>query len=375
MCGSSWRYASLVMGVASVLVAAPALAAEPPISATSRIPMSSDFPGSEAYSKSLARRVTDWENRDYSLTCDQVVEKPVKVRMRKGKGVVNGGDIGGFDRWDVEVQKIAQGSLTGLGGVTAVLFRCSPQPGNFFSQELRIYHTGDGSEIGRTATFETLELPPQYQPKSLVVKDGRIAADVKFYEPEDSHASGPSTLRHVTWTWGDGRFTTHVVDARAEKRGAAVDLGHQPITVNGMAPLKLGMSRGDAAKAIGASIPGKEGRRVCTDFSVEGAPEGLLLRFTSDRLVAIYVMRPATKSSTRSGIHIGSSRHDVLRTYAGEITATTPDYGGEELVFAPAAPKFAGRVIRFSMSDGVVESFIAGEREWAKIAPSCGGPE
>ncbi|MFB6576879.1 hypothetical protein ACFCYC_05460 [Streptomyces sp. NPDC056402] len=363
------------MGVVYVLVAASALAVEPSAAAASRILGHGDVLGPEAYSNSLAYRAVDWENRNYDLTCDQVVEKPVKVQMRKGKGVVSGGDIGGFDRWDVEVQKIAQGSLPRLGGVTAVLFRCSPQPGNFFSQELRIYRTGSGSEIGRTATFETPELPPQYQPKSLVVKDGRIAADVKFYEPEDSHASGPSTLRHVTWTWGDGRFTTHVVDVRPEDRGEAVDLRHQPVTVNGMGPLKLGMSRGDAAKAIGSLIPGKEGRRVCTDFSVEGAPEGLLLRFTSDRLVAIYVVRPATKISTRSGAHIGSARDDVLRTYGGEIAATTPDYGGEELVFAPVAPKFAGRVIRFSMSNGVVESFIAGEREWARIAPSCGGPE
>ncbi|MEU6868121.1 hypothetical protein ABZ924_33660 [Streptomyces sp. NPDC046876] len=318
--------------------------------------------------------MVDWENRNYSLTCDDIVDKPVKAEVRNARGVVKGDDIGGYDRWEVEVQRTAQGSLPSLGRVTAVLFYCSPQPSNFFEQELRVYRTDDGSEIGRTPTFETPELPPQYQPKSLVFKDSRLAADVKFYGPDDSHADGPSILRHVTWTWRGSHFITHVADTGSEDRGA-VDLSRQAITVNGMGPLKIGMSRGDAAKAIGSPIPGKEGRRVCTDFSVEGGPEGLLLRFASDRLVAIYVIPPAKNISTRSGIHIGSTRDDVLDTYAGEITATTPDYGGEELVFEPAAPEFKGKVIMFSMNNDAVEAFIAGERDWARFAPSCGVPE
>ncbi|WP_326827150.1 hypothetical protein [Streptomyces sp. NBC_01751] len=326
------------------------------------------------YPKLPQSNVVDWENRDYRLTCDDIVDKPVQAAIRNGKGIVKSGDISRYDRWEVELQRTAQGRLPHLGNVTAVLFYCSPQPSNFFMQELRVYRTDDGSEIGRTPTFNVPELPPQYQPKSLVIKNGRLAAAVKFYGPDDSHANGPSILRHITWTWENGRFTTHEAHAKPEAQGRS-DPSRQPITVNGMGPLKMGMSRNEAARAIGMPIPGEEGRRVCTDFTVEGGPEGLLLRFTSDRLVAIYVTRPATTIATRSGIHIGTTRDDVLNTYAGEITAVTPDYGGEELVFAPSAPGFAGRVIRFEISDGAVETFIAGERDWAVFAPSCGGPE
>ncbi|MGW0793002.1 hypothetical protein ACWD04_33610 [Streptomyces sp. NPDC002911] len=318
--------------------------------------------------------MVDWENRNYDLTCDDIVDKPVNVAVRNGKGVAKGSRIGGYDRWEVKVQRTAQGSLPRLGDVTAVLFYCSPQPSNFFMQELRVYRTDDGSEIGRTPTLNTPELPPQYQPRSLIIEEGRLAADVKFYGPEDSHADGPSILRHVTWTWEDSRFVTHGADGDLEARGRD-DLSRQRITVNGLGPLELGMSRDEASKAIGARIPGNMSRRICTDFNVEGGPEGLLLRFASERLVAIYVVRPATKISTLSGIHIGSTRDAVLDTYRGEITSTTPDYGGEELIFAPAAPRFAGKVIRFQMSDGVVETFIAGERDWARFAPYCGGPE
>ncbi|WP_159062887.1 hypothetical protein [Streptomyces scabiei] len=296
------------------------------------------------------------------------MEKAVKVNLRDGKGVVKGEGIGGYDRWEVKVQRTAHGKLPGLGDVTAVLFHCSPQPSNFFLQELRIYRT-DGREIGRTPTFDVPGLSPQFQPRTLVVKNSRISADVMFYGPEDSHANGPSIRRHVAWTWDGRRFVAHGVNAAPQ-----VDLSRQSVTVNGMGPLRIGMSRDEAEKAIRVSIP--EGRhdtgRHCTDHVVDGGPKGLYLRFAYNHLVAIYVAPPAKKISTASGVHIGSIRGDVLNTYAGEITANT-DYGNEKLVFAPTAPKFAGRVIVFDIFDGAVSSFIAGEPDYT--TGSCGAAD
>ncbi|MFE9967509.1 cutinase family protein [Streptomyces sp. NPDC005525] len=331
--------------------------------------------GSFLASKAIAGKSADWRNRTYALTCDDTVDKPVRVAVRNGTGIAKDASIGAGKRWDVKVQRTSQGRLPRLGSVTAVLFYCSPQPSNFFKQELRVYRTNNGREVGRTPTFDVPGLSPKYQPKSLVIKDGLISSNVKFYGPEDSHAKGPSILRHVTWSWEDNHFVTHGAEVKSEAPGR-VDLTRQPITVNGMGPLEMGMSRDESEKVIGMSIPGEENHtRVCTDFGVEGGPAGLLLRFASDRLVAITVRAPSTQISTRSGIHIGSTRSAVLGTYAGEVTATTPDYGGEELVFAPVAPKFAGKVIVFSMSNGAVESFIAGERDWATFGPSCGTPD
>ncbi|MFI0960745.1 hypothetical protein ACH4S8_04925 [Streptomyces sp. NPDC021080] len=321
------------------------------------------------YSKRLASQSVDWENRNYSITCDDIVDKPVKVNLRNGKGVAKGGGIGGYDRWEVAVQRTVRGKLPGLGDVTAVLIYCSPQPSNFFRQELRLYRA-DGREIGRVPTFDVPELPPQFQPKTLAIKSGRIGADVIFYGPEDTHASGPSIRRHVTWTWDGRRFVAHGANPASRR----VDLTHSSVTVNGMGPLRIGMSRDEAEKAIGVPIP--EGRRDtgrhCTDHVVQGGPKGLYLRFAYKRLVAIYVAQPAKTISTASGIHIGSTRDNVLNTYDGEITANT-DYGNEKLVFAPVAPKFAGRVIVFDIVDDAVTSFIAGEPDFA--TGSCGAAD
>lgn len=375
MWGSARWFACIALSAVCALIGGSTLAMGSTVQAARQAQHSGDFPEAvNSYLNPSASKFVDWENRDYSLTCDDAVNKPVKVAIRNGKGITKADGIGGYDRWEVEVQRTAQGKLPHLGNVTAVLFYCSPQPSNFFTQELRVYRSNSGSEIARTPRLSGGDwLPPEYQPESVAIRKDRIVADLKFYGPGDSHGS-PSRLRHFSWTWDGRKFVTHE-DGAGSEAPSRIDLTRERITVNGMGPLKLDMSRDEAAKAIGMPIPGKEGRRVCTDFSVQGGPEGLLLRFTSDRLVAIYVIRPATTISTRSGIHIGSARDDVLDTYAGEISTTTPDYGGEELVFAPSAPEFAGKVIRFGMSDGAVETFIAGERDWAVFAPSCGAPE
>jgi hypothetical protein len=314
---------------------------------------------------------TSWRNRNYGLTCDDTVHKPVQVSIHNGKGVARGAAIKPYDRWEVTVQRITQGNLARLGNVTAVLFACSPQPSNFVTQELRVYRSSSGSEISRIPHLSGGKwLPPEYQPASVAIRKDRIIADLKYYGPGDIHGS-PSRLRHLNWTWNGVKFTTQDDGTGAEAHGR-VDLARERVTVNGIGSLKLGASRKEAAKAIGAPIPGGSSERVCTDFTVQGGPEGLLLRFTSDRLVAIYVQPPAKSILTRSGIHIGSTRADVLNTYAGEIATVTPDYGGEELVFAPSGPEFSGKVIRFGMRDGIVETFIAGDRDWAVFAPSCG---
>jgi pimeloyl-ACP methyl ester carboxylesterase len=146
-----------------------------------------------------------------------------------------------------------------------------------------------------------------------------------------------------------------------------IDLSRQRITVDGMGPLMFGMSRAQAEKAIREQIPGTPDQpepfgRPCRDLSVKDGPKGLFLRFSRDELVAIRVSSAAsTAISTASGIHRGSPRAALLQTYAPEITTTSVDDGNEELLFEPSAPKFGGRVIQFSVKDGKVDSFAAGE--------------
>ncbi|MDQ0718730.1 hypothetical protein QFZ55_008182 [Streptomyces luteogriseus] len=316
----------------------------------------------------LASRVNvDWNNRTYRLTCDDVVSKAVPVTVRNGRGTARGSGLEGYDRWEVQIQRITRGTVPRLGDVTAVLFFCSPQPSNFALQELRVYRTADGREVGRTPTFQVDELPPQYQPDTVRFSRGRLLADVEFYGPGDSHADGPSILRHVTWRW-DGRQFVKQSETDAQTPDQ-VDLSTQRVTVNGIGPLQIGMTRAEAEGVIGARIPDGQGGPNCKDLSVEGGPEGLLLRFSNDdRLVATYVLAPSL-ISTASGIHRGSTRDDVLETYASEIEEPNTD----DLVFTPGGAQFQGKVITFAMDDNdTVDRFIAGDEDFTQPLP-CGG--
>jgi hypothetical protein len=224
--------------------------------------------------------------------------------------------------------------------------------------------------VGRTPAFDVDGLAPIYQPGTVTFRNGRLLADVKFYGPNDTHATGPSILRHVTWVWDGSRFIKRSeVDANNPSR---MDLSTQRITVNGMGFLRLGMSRAEAERTVGAPIPEGPGGPDCTDLSIDGGPQGLLLRFSNnDRLVAIYVLSQASESiRTASGIHVGSTRDDVITAYSPDLTVSQ-----DELVFTPQGAQFQGKVITFLMNDqGTVESFIAGESNFAgpPVLP-CGG--
>lgn len=326
--------------------------------------------------KFLASRVpADWNNRTYGVTCGDTVSKAVPVAVRNGRGSVRAGgsDIGNYDFWSVQIQRITSGKVRRLGDVTAVLFTCSPQPSNFSLHELRVYRAVDGREVGRTPAFDVEGLAPRYQPGTVAFRNGRLTADVRFFGPGDSHATGPSILRHVTWEWDGSRFVKRSeVDADKSTR---TDLSTQRITVNGMGPLRLGMSRAQAERAVGARIPKGPGGPDCTDMAIDGGPRGLLLRFSNDdRLVAIYVGSTASASiRTASGIHVGSHQDEVLATYEPDVKVNEIAPGVDQIIFTPRGAQFQGKVITFLMNDqGTVESFIAGDSEFANTLP-CGG--
>ena len=164
------------------------------------------------------RAPVDWNDRQYYLTCDNIVQAPVNIAFSGGNATARGPGIGDYDRWDMSIDQITHGVLPSLGDVTAVLFRCSPQSSNFSVQELRIYRTADGSEIGRIPELPTngRVLPSVY--KSVAIANGHLGADVMFYGPGDTHASGPSVPGHLSWSWDGREFIIDAPQSRLRAR-------------------------------------------------------------------------------------------------------------------------------------------------------------
>ncbi|MET7296090.1 hypothetical protein ABZS79_28815 [Streptomyces griseoloalbus] len=326
------------------------------------VPSAQGSVGSRGNQPSLAENI-DWMNRTYGLTCDDAVDEPVPVTLREGTGTARDDAIGREGHWEVAIQRIVHGLLPRLGEVTAILFYCHPQPTNYFDQELRVYRSGDGTEIGRTPTFDVDDLSPEYRPDTVKIEDGRLSADLAFYGEQDPHGQ-PSILRHVTWAWDGREFVK-----RSETEASRVDLRRESVTVNGMGPVQIGMSAEQVEKAVGAPLTLVGDASHCTDGTLAGAPDGLSLMFMENSLVAVSVEQPAT-ISTASGMRVGTTRNELFDTYGDEITTDAVGDDSERLVFAPTAPRFGGRVIVFDLRDGQVERFAAGTRDAATVG-SC----
>ncbi|WP_193514455.1 hypothetical protein [Streptomyces griseoloalbus] len=302
-------------------------------------------------------------NRTYELTCDDEVDKPVPVTLSDGTGTATDDAIGPERYWEVRIERTVHGVLPRLGKVTAIVFRCEPQPTNYFTKELRVYRSGDGAEIGRTPTFDVSGFSPEFRPETLKIEDGRLSADLAFYGERDAHGH-PSILRHVTWAWDGREFVK-----RSETDLSHTDLSREQVTVDGIGPARIGMSAEQVEKAVGAPLTLVGDASHCTDGTLAGAPDGLSLMFMENSLVAVSVEPPAAVS-TASGMRVGTTRDELSDTYGDEITTDSVEDGSERLVFAPTAPRFGGRIIVFDLSDGQVDRFAAGTRDAATVG-SC----
>ena len=106
-----------------------------------------------------------------------------------------------------------------------MLFGCSPQPSDFSVGEMRIYRTANGSEVGRIPELPDNGgvLPGVYKKGSVTIANGHVSADMMFYGPGDSQASGPSVPGHMSWTWDGQEFTSTSPPGQTTPTGACPD--------------------------------------------------------------------------------------------------------------------------------------------------------
>ena len=150
---------------------------------------------------------TDWYNNEYTMTCGGAAAQPFIIRLKNGKGVAAGPGGTSYSSYEVHVEAVTKpGALTGPGSAeTAVLLYCSPQPSNYYNEEVQIFRP-DGSLLAELPRATTLPGTPIYDSSKFYINGGQIVTGMKFYGPGDSHASGPSIYKTVTWHWDGNQF-------------------------------------------------------------------------------------------------------------------------------------------------------------------------
>jgi hypothetical protein len=141
------------------------------------------------------------------------------------------------------------------------------------------------------------------------------------------------------------------------------------LSLAGLGPLRIGMSRSRADAAAGEPIAVKYlDHGPCGQGQLRRVP-GVSVMFQGPRLTRIDVEPPST-ISTRSGIHIKSTERDVKRTYPGRITVQPHPYvSGHYLVYTPKA-RSEGLLI-FETDGRLVTSFRAGEATSVRYIEGC----
>lgn len=155
-------------------------------------------------------RHADWYNTSYTMTCAGIAPQPFTVNLQNGKGSAIG--TGGYSSFEIHVEAVTQaGDLTGASSaVTAVLLYCTPQPSNFYVEEVQVFKA-DGSLLAELPPASTLKpsyspLPPLYDSSQFSINAGQLVTGMNFYASTDSHAGGPSIHRVVMWRWNGRQF-------------------------------------------------------------------------------------------------------------------------------------------------------------------------
>jgi hypothetical protein len=108
-----------------------------------------------------------------------------------------------------------------------------------------------------------------------------------------------------------------------------------PIAINGIGPIRVGMTVAEAERAGGVRLVRAYGDAACAVVVPQGEPEDLRFIVTNGRIATVETFNPLIQ--TVSGANVGDMVDEVLAMYPGRLevrpSETVPD--GQDLVFVP----------------------------------------
>lgn len=148
------------------------------------------------------------------------------------------------------------------------------------------------------------------------------------------------------------------------------------LRLDGLGPVRVGMTLDEASKAAGVAItlrPGESGGTDCT-YAYAAGLEDAGFMVVGGRIVRIDAgFRPPARIKTLSGIGKGSTEADVMKAYAGQIRVEPHKYvpGGKDLVYVPNDAADRRYSMIFEVLEGRVDSFRSGFAEQVSWIEGC----
>jgi hypothetical protein len=149
------------------------------------------------------------------------------------------------------------------------------------------------------------------------------------------------------------------------------------LAINGIGPIRVGMTVDEASKAGGIRLIRSGSRGIdeyqCSYVQPKGEPKGIRFMVTKGRIARVDITsKPIT---TLSGARIGDSENRILSLYPGQIKAT-PGYIGREpdgkyLTFVPKDAADKNYRIIFETSKNRVDRFRSGKLPEVEYTEGC----
>jgi hypothetical protein len=191
--------------------------------------------------------------------------------------------------------------------------------------------------------------------------DGTAEIVATSNDCEPSCAMGSITSTPFRW---DGTDYTEAAP------GSASPLTQAPLRIDGIGPVRVGMTTAQAAAAAGTPIRLQSSVGSCGGAIPVGGPQGFSFMTDRSGITRVDVTVPSIR--TGEGIGVGSTEADVSRAYGGHVTVQPHTYtNGHYLVVTSDKPELANYRFVFETNGTRVTTFRSGQEPNVEFVEGC----
>ncbi|MFH7026842.1 MAG: hypothetical protein ACHBN1_15880 [Heteroscytonema crispum UTEX LB 1556] len=149
------------------------------------------------------------------------------------------------------------------------------------------------------------------------------------------------------------------------------------VTVNGIGPVRIGMTVPEATKAAGTKLVSLSGTPIsnagCFYVKPQGAPRGVEMMLQDGRIARVDIMKNS-RITTVKGAKIGDTEAQIKSLYPGQIQVTPHKYtqGGHYLTLIPKDRADQNYRIVFETDGKRVTQFRSGKLPEVENVERCG---
>ncbi len=160
--------------------------------------------------------------------------------------------------------------------------------------------------------------------------------------------------------------------AKATPQKPADWVSSAKLSLNGLGPIKIGMTLDEARAAIGDPLkPEPSADKECFYVAPSGVPEGVSFMITDGRVSRIDISSPAYQSM--SGARVGQTQDQVIQLYAGRLEVSPHKYveSGKYLTFIPKDKEDMQYRMIFETDGKKITEFRAGKLPEVEYVEGC----